>query len=202
MTTPAHRVWQRLPQGWIEFIAHGERSPDEWLEWYLTSSEGWMSDEGRASVTSGFRSGVAAFADSALAFAGVSIILGERPSVSFLGTQVVTDTSDGASASFHRLFPLARFGTESTAEAFTSPDSRVGTVTRGTLDVDGREWLLAIGEIPLPDDLGTVLVTGIGSDPEQSLALSMSVAFALITTQYLADGETPGDLAMYPAANA
>ncbi|WP_157540771.1 hypothetical protein [Microbacterium sp. XT11] len=45
-------------------------------------------------------------------------------------------------------------------------------------------------------------MTGIGSDPEQSLALSMSVAFALITTQYLADGESPDEIPMFPASAA
>ncbi|MEH3089552.1 MAG: hypothetical protein PGN24_08160 [Microbacterium arborescens] len=34
------RVWQRVPQGWIEFRSFGDRSPREWLDWYLVSAEG------------------------------------------------------------------------------------------------------------------------------------------------------------------
>lgn len=201
-STTQHQVRQRLPQGWIEFIAHGERTPSEWLEWYLASSEGWMSDEGRASVTAGFHAGVRAFADASFAFAGVSIILGEHPSISFMGTQVLVHPEQDAAKGLHSLLPLVRFGEDSVAETFRSPDERVGTIVRGTREIDGRAWLVAIGEMTLPDDAGTVVATGIGSDPEQEQVLLLSVAFALVTTQLLADGESPHEVPMFPTAAA
>ena len=133
--TSGDRVWQRLPQGWIEFRAFGDRTPDEWLEWYLASGEGWLPDEARTAIVEGFRAGVAAFAGTDFDFAGVSLTAGDRPAASFLCTNVVRATAgiEVPTTPFHRLFPLVRFGDEAGAETFTAPDGRVGTVASGRL---------------------------------------------------------------------
>ncbi|QYM64887.1 hypothetical protein [Microbacterium sp. Se5.02b] len=188
-----HRVWQRMPQGWIEFRALGDRSPQEWIDRYLESGEGWLPDEARASITEGFHAGVRMFSDVPFDFAGVSIVLGERPAVSFLCTNVVATTADEVadSAALHRLLPLGRFGDDSTAETFTSPDDRVGTVSSGLVSRGGVDAVMTVGEIRLPDDAGTVLIMGMCSDPAQRHELTVLTAFALSMTQYLPDGVEP-----------
>lgn len=189
----AHRVWQRMPQGWIEFRALGERTPDEWLERYLEGGQGWLPDEARAAITDGFREGVHAFSGTDFDFAGVSIVLGERPAVSFLCTNVVVarpeDVAD--SLALHRLLPLGRFGDATAAETFTSPDGRVGTVTSGLLGRGGIDSVMTVGEIRLPDDAGTVLIMGLCSDATQRQELAVMTAFALSMTQYLPEGVEP-----------
>jgi hypothetical protein len=191
--TTRHRVWQRMPQGWIEFRALGDRTPDEWLERYLASGDGWLPDEARAAITQGFHAGVRMFADIPFDFAGVSIVLGERPAVSFLCTHVVASTPDEVadSVALHRLLPLGRFGDDSTAETFTSPDGRVGTVTSGALARGGIDSVMTVGEIRLPSDAGTVLIMGMCSDPAQRQELAVLTAFALSMTQYLPEGVEP-----------
>lgn len=182
-----------MPQGWIEFRALGDLSPDEWIERYLASGEGWLPDEARAAITEGFHAGVRTFADASFDFAGVSITLGERPAVSFLCTNVVpvTDDDDSESLTLHRTLPLARFGGGSTAETFTSPDGRVGTVTSGVLAQGGVETVTTVGEIRLPEGRGTVLVMGMCSDPTQRAEITVLTAFALSMTQYLPEGVEP-----------
>jgi hypothetical protein len=191
--TTGDRVWQRLPQGWIEFRAFGDRTPDEWLEWYLVSGEGWLPEEARTSIVEGFRSGVAAFAGTDFDFAGVSLTAGERPAASFLCTNVVRAAPgvDVPTTPFHRLFPLVRFGDEAGAETFTAPDGRVGTVASGRLVTGGIPNVVTVGELLLPDDGGTVLVMGMCSDPSQRAELALLTAFALSTTQVLPEGVEP-----------
>ncbi|MDE0547486.1 hypothetical protein [Microbacterium sp. C7(2022)] len=190
-----HRVWQRLPQGWIEFTAFGDRTPDEWLEWYLTSAEGWMPDEARSAIIDGFRSGVAAFGGSAFDFAGVMITPGDRPAVTFLCTNAVLATQGrGEASEFHRFFPLARFGQDSVAETFTAPDGRVGTVSSGVQNVGGSDVVISVGEMRLVGDAGSVMVMGVCSDPERRAELALQTAFALLTTHVLPEGVEPPDL--------
>lgn len=200
---PPHRVWQRLPQGWIEFTAFGERSPQEWLEWYLTSADGWLPDEARSAIIDGFHAGVGEFGSSDFDFAGVSITLGERPAVTFLCTNAVRGPKDASEASnFHRLFPLARFGDDSGAETFTAPDGRVGTVSSGTQDFGGSRVVVSVGEIRLSGDSGSVMVMGMCSDPQQRAELALLTAFALLTTQVLPEGIEPTDPAFAGVASA
>ncbi|MGZ0711556.1 hypothetical protein ACWPKO_24820 (plasmid) [Coraliomargarita sp. W4R53] len=189
-----YRVWQRLPQGWIEFTAFGERSPQEWLDWYFTSAEGWMPQEARSAIVDGFHAGVGEFGDSDFDFAGVSITLGERPAVTFLCTNAVRGPKDASEASnFHRLFPLARFGDESGAETFTAPDGRVGTVSSGTQDFGGTHVVVSVGEMRLASDDGSVMVMGMCSDPDQRTELAVLTAFAMLSTQVLPEGVEPTD---------
>lgn len=189
----AHRVWQRMPQGWIEFRALGDRSPDEWIARYLESGDGWLPDEARTAITEGFHAGVRMFSDVPFDFAGVSIVLGERPAVSFLCTHVVVTTEEEVAdaAALHRLLPLGRFGDDGTAETFTSPDGRAGTVSSGLLSRGGIDSVMTVGEIRLPDAAGTVLIMGMCSDPEQRQELAVLTAFALSMTQYLPEGVEP-----------
>lgn len=189
----ADRVWQRMPQGWIEFTSFGEATPDEWLEWYLASGEGWLPDAARAAIVDGFRAGVTAFAGSDFDRAGVSITLGERPAVTFLCTNVVrvVEGTDAPSLEFHRFFPLARFGVDSTAETFTAPDGRVGTVASGTLELAGSRVITTVGEIRLPAGDGTVLLMGMCSDAAQRRELAVLTAFTLSTVQVLPAGVEP-----------
>lgn len=206
-TTAPRRVWQRVPQGWIEFRSFGDATPDAWLEQYLRSGEGWLPDEARDAITTGFRAGVALFERTAFDFAGVSIVLGERPAVSFLCTLVVPAGEDAAAdaQAFHRLFPVARFGDASTAETFTAPDGRVGTVSSGVVTAGGMRAVMTLGEIRLLGEAGTVLVLGMCSDPEQRMELAVQTAFALSTTLLLAAGEEPtlpGDLQRIPDAKS
>jgi hypothetical protein len=206
--TSGDRVWQRMPQGWIEFRSFGDRTPDDWLEWYLASGEGWLPDAARSAIVDGFRAGVAAFAGTDFDSAGVSITLGERPAVTFLCTNVarVSPEADAPSLEFHRLFPLARFGVDSAAETFTAPDGRVGTVAAGRLTLGGSEVITAVGEIRLPAGDGTILVMGMCSDPAQRAQLSVLAAFTLATTQVLPAGVEPAPLegpgASAPASTA
>jgi hypothetical protein len=189
------QVWQRVPQGWIEFRSFGERSPDEWLEWYLVSAEGWLPDEARTAIVDGFRAGVELFADTAFAFAGVSLTLGERPAAFFLCTNVVAAAPETASdaTAFHRLLPLARFGDGGRSDTFTTPDGRVGTITLGASDDGGMAHVTAVGEIALPAGTGNAVVMGLCSDPSQAAELALHVAFALTTTQALPAGVAPAE---------
>lgn len=188
-----HRIWQRMPQGWIEFRALGERTPEEWLERYLEGGKGWLPDEARQAIVAGFHEGVRTFADTDFDFAGVSIVLGERPAVSFLCTNVVvTRPEDDADAvSLHRLLPLGRFGDDATAETFDAPDGRVGTVTSGLVSRGGMDTVMTVGEIRLPGEVGTVVVMGLCSDRTQRQELAVMTAFALSMTQYLPEGVEP-----------
>lgn len=189
------RVWQRVPQGWIEFRSFGDRSPQEWLDWYLVSAEGWLPDAARTAIVDGFRAGVELFADTSFAFAGVSLTLGERPAAFFLCTNVVpaaSETSADATA-FHRLLPLARFGDGGRSESFTTPDGRVGTLTLGASTDGGMPHVTAVGEIRLAGGAGTAVVMGLCSDPAQSAELALHVAFALTTTQALPEGAEPAE---------
>lgn len=189
------RVWQRVPQGWIEFRSFGDRSPQEWLDWYLVSAEGWLPDAARAAIVDGFRAGVELFADTSFAFAGVSLTLGERPAAFFLCTNVVPAASETAAdaTAFHRLLPLARFGDGGRSESFTTPDGRVGTLTLGASTDGGMPHVTAVGEIRLAGDTGTAVVMGLCSDPAQSAELALHVAFALTTTQALPEGAEPAE---------
>ncbi|MFS0712767.1 hypothetical protein ABC195_02705 [Microbacterium sp. 2P01SA-2] len=189
------RVWQRVPQGWIEFRSFGDRSPQEWLDWYLVSAEGWLPDAARDAIVDGFRAGVELFADTAFAFAGVSLTLGERPAAFFLCTNVVPAAAetDAAATAFHRLLPLARFGDGGRSESFTTPDGRVGTITLGASTDGGMPHLTAVGEIRLGGGAGTAVVMGLCSDPQQSAELALHVAFALTTTQALPEGVEPAE---------
>lgn len=192
VTDVPHHVWQRMPQGWIEFRAFGDLSADEWLERYLASGEGWLPDAARESITEGFRAGVAAFAETSFAFAGVSIALGERPSVSFLCTNVVAGDDEATDEDrFHRFFPVARFGDDGKAETFNAPDGRVGTVNSGLVTQAGMSTVMTVGEVRLPEDAGTVMVMGMCTDPQQRIELAVLTAFALSMTQYLPEGVEP-----------
>lgn len=196
-----------MPQGWIEFRSFGDATPDVWLEQYLRSGQGWLPDEARDAITTGFRAGVATFSQTAFDFAGVSIVFGERPSVSFLCTLVVpADENAVADAqALHRLFPVARFGDASTAETFAAPDGRVGTVSSGVVTAGGTRVVMTIGEIRLAGQAGSVLVLGMCSDPEQRMELAVQTAFTLSTTLLLAEGEEPtlpGELQRIPDAKS
>jgi hypothetical protein len=182
-----------MPQGWIEFRSFGERTPDEWLDWYLASGEGWLPDAARTAIVDGFRAGVSTFSGTDFDSAGVTITLGERPAVTFLCTNVarVAHDADASSLEFHRLFPLARFGVDSAAETFTAPDGRVGTVASGALALGGSSVVTTVGEIRLPGGDGTVLVMGMCSDPGQRAELAVLTAFLLATTQVLPEGVEP-----------
>ena len=194
-TAESLRVWQRVPQGWIEFRSFGDRSPQEWLDWYLVSAEGWLPDAARSAIVDGFRAGVELFADTAFAFAGVSLTLGERPAAFFLCTNVVPSAVETAAdaMAFHRLLPLARFGDGGRSESFTTPDGRVGTITLGASTDGGMPHVTAVGEIRLPASQGTAVVMGLCSDPEQAPELALHVAFALTTTQALPEGAEPAE---------
>lgn len=191
--TSGDRVWQRMPQGWIEFRSFGDRTPHEWLNRYLAGGDGWLPDDARAAIVAGFHAGVAAFEGTDFDSAGVSLTLGERPAVSFLCTNVVrvAPGTDAPSLEFHRLFPLARFGVDSAAETFAAPDGRVGTVASGTLELGGRAVVTTVGEIRLPAGDGTILVMGMCTDPGQRTELAVLTAFTLSTTQVLPDGVQP-----------
>ena len=189
-TAQTHRLWQRFPYGWIEFRAFGEATPAQWLEKYLASGEGWLPDEAADAITRGFHAGVALFKDTGFASAGVSFTFGERPAVNLLCTNVVLgDWPDGNA--LHRFLPLGRFGEDSTSEAFTAPDGRVGTISMGTLEEGGMEVVVAIGEIRLPDEAGSVVVMGVCTDTEQRIEIGVLTAFMLSMTQYLPEGEEP-----------
>jgi len=189
-TAQTHRLWQRFPYGWIEFRAFGEATPAQWLENYLASGDGWLPDDARDAITKGFHAGVSLFEDTGFASAGVSFTFGERPAVNLLCTNVVISESPDGLA-LHRSLPLGRFGEDSTAETFTAPDGRVGTISVGTLDEGGMEVIVAVGEIRLPDGAGSVVVMGVCTDTEQRIEIGVLTAFMLAMTQYLPEGEEP-----------
>lgn len=185
-----HVLWQRLPYGWIEFASFGQETPAQWLQRYLSAGDGWLPEEARDAISRGFQAGVALFARTGFDSAGVSILGGESPAVRLLCTNVVLGRAEDA-VSLHRLLPLGRFGAESTAETFTAPDGRVGTVSFGTVTEAGMSVAVTVGEIRLPDDAGSVVVMGVSTDAQQRHDLGVLTAFVLSMTQYLPEGQEP-----------
>ena len=196
--TPPMKIWQRMPPGWIEFRAL--EGPDTWWEEYLSSGEGWLSDEAIKALTTAFRAGVSAFSGSAFDFAGVHLTFDPTPAVWTMFTQVVqtaTDTPAAKSAvDTHRTLALAKLGPNGSATTFRATDGRVGTIVytavpneNPVLKSDGV--LLAVGELPLPDHQGSAFVTGFCSDLEQFHDLLIRIAFTLDTLLLLPDGEQP-----------
>lgn len=107
------RIWQAMPQGWIEFAAQGESEQQAWWDDYLRSGEGWLTDEVRDGLTTGYRAGCDFFRDKDFDFAGIAIGLGESPFVSVMCTKVLTDDGEQArtlSRGLHVLLPAVRFG--------------------------------------------------------------------------------------------
>lgn len=186
-----HLLWQRLPFGWIEFRSFGDETPGQWLDRYLASGDGWLPEEAREAIERGFQAGVALFAGTGFASAGVAIITGERPAVNFLCTNVVLGDSPDA-VSLHRLLSVLRFGgDDSTAETFTTHDGRTGTISSGVLTEGGMSVALTIGEVRLPEEIGSVIVMGMCTDPLQRTQIEVLTAFTLSMTQYLPEGVEP-----------
>lgn len=188
-------VWQRLPQGWIEFRAFGDETPAEWWQRYLASGEGWLTDEARDVLTAGFERGIALFADSAFDFAGMHLEVGERPAVWFLSTQVVRGTPDASREADRSMAYLAaaKLGAAGSSTSFTASDGRTGLIAFGLIGTP-VQGIIAVGELALPEQRGVALVTGMTSDPERYQDLLIRVAFALDTTLVLPAGQTPPDL--------
>lgn len=188
------RVWQAMPQGWIEFAAQGESEQNAWWDDYLRSGEGWLPDDAREALTEGYKAGCAFFGDKDFDFAGIAIALGDSPFVTVMCTRVLrSDDTHTAQAGLgmHTLLPVLRFGEDAVAEPFQAEDGRTGTVTTATVVEGASTVVVAIGEIRLPDESGNVVVLGTCTDPERRDYLALHAAFALSTTRLLPDGELP-----------
>ncbi|UJP10357.1 hypothetical protein L2X99_01185 [Microbacterium sp. KUDC0406] len=188
-------VWQRLPQGWIEFRSFGDATPAQWWQNYLSTGEGWLTDDVRATLTTGFEQGVALFADAPFDFAGMHLEIGARPAVWFLSTQVARGTPDASEEAEGSLAYLAaaRLGAAGSSTSFTASDGRTGLIAFG-LAGNPAHGIVAVGQLALPDSRGVALVTGMTTDPERYEDLLIRVAFALDTTLVLPAGELPPDL--------
>lgn len=198
------RIWQAMPQGWIEFAAQGESEQQAWWDDYLRSGEGWLTDEVRDGLTTGYRAGCDFFRDKDFDFAGIAIGLGESPFVSVTCTKVLTDDGEQArtlSRGLHVLLPAVRFGEDPRSEPFLSEDGRTGTVTTAVVREGEVPAIVALGEISLPDDRGDVLVLGVCTDPEMRDYLALHTAFALSTTQLVTEGARPAPAAGQTASD-
>lgn len=187
-------VWQAMPQGWIEFVAHGESTRDAWWEDYLRSGEGWLPDEARDALTAGYRAGCDVFRDREFDFAGIAIAATETPFVSIMCTRVMRGTTADVGAhtyGIHALLPALRFGEDAVAEPFQADDGRTGSVTTAIVAEQGADVVVSIGEITLPGDGGNVVVLGVCTDPERRDFLALHTAFALSTTRLLPAGVRP-----------
>ncbi|MFE6997407.1 hypothetical protein ACFVAE_15685 [Microbacterium sp. NPDC057659] len=197
-TTSPQRIWQAMPQGWIEFVAQGADAQASWWEDYLRSGEGWLPDDAREALTAGYQAGCEFFRDKDFDFAGIAIALGESPFVAVMCTRVMPATSAEArrrARGLHVLFPALKFGEEPRSEPFQTEDGRTGTVTTAMVREGGTPVIVAVGEIALPDDRGDVLVLGLCTDPDQRDYIGLHAAFALATTQLVPDGERPSPAA-------
>lgn len=184
------RVWQAMPQGWIEFVAQGASEREAWWDDYLSSGAGWLPDESRGALSAGYRAGCDFFAGREFDFAGVALAPGEHPFVSFLATQVLRETPERPyTSALHATLPLVRFGDDAQSEPFLTEDGRTGTVTTGIVNEGGA--VASIGEVRLPERDGNVIVFGLCTDPLRRDFLALHTAFALTTTRILPDGRKP-----------
>lgn len=199
------QVWQAMPQGWIEFVAHGESSQEDWWEDYLRSGEGWLPDEARDGLTAGYRAGCDFFRDTEFDFAGIAIAPIEEPFVSILCTKVVRPQGEEAGTrayGIHALLPALRFGEDAVAEPFQSDDGRTGSVTTAVVSEQGQDVVVSMGEITLPGDGGNVIVLGVCTDPMRRDFLALHTAFSLSTTRLLPEGARPEPAAGVLAAES
>lgn len=188
------QVWQAMPQGWIEFVAHGDSTQESWWDDYLRSGDGWLPDEAREGLTAGYRAGCSFFRGKDFDFAGIAIALQEKPFVSIMCTKVVRDEgSDAGTRAYgiHALLPALRFGEDAVSEPFQADDGRTGSVTTAVVSEQGEEVTVSLGEISLPDEGGNVIVFGVCTDPARREFLALHTAFALSTTRLLPVGTYP-----------
>lgn len=204
METETPVVWQRVPQGWIEFVAFtDDERAQQWWQAYLAPAGDAIDAAALATMTRGFTAARNALRDSPYAVAGILPYLVDEPTVFFVGTVVLPAPDDPRAArTAASLAGLVRFGDDSRSEPFVALDGRAGSATlgRATTD-DGVEVAAITGEVPLPaasGARGTVFVLALSLDPTRLDELTPYAALALDSTLLLAPDQAPPS---YPPAH-
>lgn len=197
-------VWQRVPQGWIEFVAFTDDDiAQRWWQAYLAPGRGVLDADTLAEMTRGFTAARELLRGSPYAVAGILPYLVDEPTVFFVGTVVLPAPEDPhAARAAASLAGLVRFGDDMRTEPFVALDGRAGSATLGRATTDeGVEVAAIIGEVPLPAASaagGTVFVLALSLDPTRIDELTPYAALALDSTVLLSPDQAPSS---YPPAH-